>query len=71
MVEDEFDLKRSFSRVEKMEVDVAPVIDASHKKSAVVCDPDGLEVEFYHPREADSLRYLPEPGGDLFWIFDY
>ena len=71
MVEDELDLKRSISRAEKMEVDVASVIDASHKKSAVIYDPDGLAVEFYHPREEDGLRYLPEPGGDPFWIFDY
>ena len=34
-------------------------------------DADGLAVEFYHPREEDGLRYLPEPGGNPFWIFDY
>lgn len=36
-------------------MDVASVIDASHKKSAIVYDPDGLVVEFYHPKEEDGL----------------
>ena len=55
LVEDEFDLKRSISRAENLELDVASVIDASHKKSAIVYDPVGLVVEFYHPKEEDGL----------------
>jgi len=71
LVEDEADLKASISRAGRTGIDVASVIDAGHKKSAVLYDLDGLAIEFYHPMEADGLRYLPEPGSDPFWVFDY
>ena len=70
MVEDEADLKASISKADGKGI-IASVTDAGHKISAVVNDPDGLAVEFYHPREADGLHYLPSHGDDPSWIFDY
>ena len=70
LVEDEADLKASISKAGGKGI-IASVTDAGHKMSAVVNDPDGLAVEFYHPREADGLHYLPSHGDDPSWIFDY
>ena len=71
LVEDEADLKASISKADEKDIELASVIDAGHKMSAVVNDPDGLAVEFYHPREGDGLHYLPSHGDDPSWIFDY
>ena len=71
LVEDEADLKASISKADEKDIELASVIDAGHKMSAVVNDPDGLAVEFYHPREDDGLHYLPSHGDDPSWIFDY
>ena len=71
LVEDEADLKASILKADEKEIYLTSVTDAGHKISAVVNDPDGLAVEFYHPREGDGLHYLPSHGDDPSWIFDY
>ncbi|MBO88693.1 MAG: hypothetical protein CMP14_04160 [Rickettsiales bacterium] len=71
LVEDENDLKTSILKADEKGINVASVIDAGHKISAIVYDPDGLAVEFYHPRKDDRLHHLPSHDDDPFWVFDY
>ena len=68
LVEDLEDLQRSIeaARARGLEMTVA---DGPAKLSAVLRDPDGLAVEFYHPKGDDALVALPIPGDGDLWVF--
>ena len=67
-VEELDDLQRSIEAARDKGIEMR-VADTQAKLSAVLRDPDGLAVEFYHPKDDDSMEFLPVPGeGDL-WVF--
>ncbi len=69
LVESANDLESSIRNARENGLELATVTDTDHKMSAVLRDPDGHSVEFYHPKGNDGLDELPTPGeGDL-WVF--
>lgn len=74
LVEDADDLEASIVRAKETgAVEIAYESNGPSKKSAVIFDPDGVAIEFYHPKGEDKLTKLPVAGegeGD-WWVFDY
>ena len=67
-VEDLDDLQCSINAARDRGFEIT-VTDTPAKLSAVLRDPDGLAVEFYHPKGDDTLSDLPVPGDGVLWVF--